>query len=119
ITLHHERDLLYYEGENSQNLPVSKLATEYVSGERFEWHELHSPLDDSNQSHFSDSFFVSKLPSDTAGKVATVKFLFRGISSAIGQIVQHVVKIQIGSTSGTDIFNDYNYEDRKSTRLNS
>jgi hypothetical protein len=95
ILLHHEQDRNYYLGDAGGDQTQTEEMTEYVPGERFEWAELHGTLDDSAMSHFTDTFYVAKLPADTVGRIATFKFLFRGMSSETGGL-GHTVQAAVG-----------------------
>ena len=114
ILLHHEQDHNYYTGDASPDETQTIQMTEYLAGERFYWKTLHGLLDDSAQSHFTDTFYIAKLPSDTVSKVANFKFLFRGMSSDqnIPGPTRHVVQVQIngGAPSFPDFFSDFSYD---------
>jgi len=114
VLLHHEQDKNYYTGDAALDETQTQEMTEYVPGERFEWAELHGTLDDSAKSHFTDTFYVSQLPADTVGKVATIKFLFRGMSSDpnFPNGTPHEVAVQVNNVSAglPQVFNDYTYD---------
>ncbi len=95
VLLHHEEDKNYYKGDAAEDQTQTEEMTEYVPGERFEWAELHGTLDNPALSHFTDTFYISQLPSDTAGKVATLSFLFRGMSFETSD-VGHTVQAEVG-----------------------
>jgi len=114
VLYHHERDLNYYLGDAGSDETETSQRTEYVGGERFEWYELHGTLDDSTRSHFVDTFYISQLPADTAGLVANVKCLLRGMTSGVqaGSIVYHLVTAHVnnGSSNFPTHFADYSYD---------
>ncbi len=114
IFLHHERDLNYYKGDALPDETESIQMTEYVPGERFYWVTLDGLLDDSSQSHFTDTFYIAKLPSDTAGKVAQFKFLFRGISDD-RNVPFHALNVQVngGAPILSNPFYDYSFDSLK------
>ncbi len=116
VTLHHEQDHNYYTGDAIQDETVSLQMTEYVPGERFYWMTLHGLLDDSTKSHFVDTFYIPKLPADTVGKVASVEFLFRGMSDD-NNVLEHVVQAQINSGAPTlpDSFQNFDFDSLKMT----
>jgi hypothetical protein len=96
--LHHEKDVNYYTGDAAEDETETQQMTEYVPGERFEWAELYGPLANNGNpalSHFTDTFYVSQLPADTAGKVATLSFLFRGMSFQASDL-GHTVQAEVG-----------------------
>ncbi len=113
LLLHHEQDHNYYQGDAVADATTTIQRTEYVSGERFYWTDLHGLFDDSTKSHFADTFYIAKLPVDTAGKFATVKFLFRGISDdATHGIYFHYVDAQVNNSAPSfiDRFGYYSYD---------
>ncbi|HEY3874660.1 MAG TPA: C25 family cysteine peptidase, partial [Candidatus Kapabacteria bacterium] len=112
VLLHHEKDLVYYPGDPVQDQTYTWNATEWVSGERFIWKLMHGTQDnDANpdNTHFADTFFVSKLPADPAGKVATVSFLFRGATMK-GTGVHTVRAAMNGVQSFQPNFSGYDYD---------
>jgi len=117
ILLHHEQDRNYYLGDANGSEVETQERTEYVGGERFEWYELHGLLDDRSRSHFTDTFYIAKLPADTAGKLAHFKFLLRGMTSdrSIQGPTRHVVTVQINGDmpSQPDLFDDFSYDSLK------
>jgi hypothetical protein len=119
VLLHHEQDHNYYLGDATSDQTQTQEMTEYVAGERFEWAELYGTFDphsiaDSTKPHFTDTFYISKLPIDTTGKVATLKFFFRGMSSDpnVSSQLQHEVQAQVNTAkaSHADVFGDYYYD---------
>ena len=110
VLLHHEQDKNYYIGDAGGDQASTQEMTEYVPGERFEWAELHGTLDNPALSHFTDTFYISQLPSDTTGKVATISFLFRGMSSENSSL-GHTVQAVVGNVKSLQVnFNGYLYD---------
>ncbi|HET6400954.1 MAG TPA: C25 family cysteine peptidase [Candidatus Kapabacteria bacterium] len=118
VLLHHEQDHNYYLGDAFEGGTVpTQEATEYVPGERFEWYELHGLLDNAPNPHFIDTFYIAKLPADTAGKVANFKFLLRGMNwdQTIQGSTVHVVQAQINNSalSSPSFFDNFSYDSLK------
>ncbi len=102
VLLHHEEDKNYYTGDAAEDETQTQQMTQYVPGERFEWAELHGTDDNPALSHFTDTFFIAQLPSDTVGKVATLKFLLRGMSSD-GSNISHTVQAEVGTVKSLEV----------------
>ncbi len=102
VFLHHERDENYYNGDAAEDETQTQEMTEYAPGERFEWAELHGTDDNPALSHFTDTFYIAQLPSDTVGKVATLNFLFRGMSDDESNI-SHTVQAEVGTVKSLEV----------------
>ncbi len=110
VSVHHEQDKNYYVGDAALDQTETEQMSEYVPGERFEWAELHGTDDNAALSHFTDTFYISQLPTDTAGKVATFHFLFRGISSQTGG-EGHTVQAEVGGIKSLQVnFAGFQYD---------
>jgi hypothetical protein len=110
VFLHHEEDKNYYIGDASPDETQTEEMTEYAPGERFEWAELHGTDDNAALSHFTDTFYVAQLPSDTASKVATLNFLFRGMSSENDDL-GHTVQAEVGGVKSLQTnFSGFQYD---------
>jgi hypothetical protein len=113
VLLHHEEDKNYYLGDAGTDETETQEMTEYVPGERFVWAELYGTDANNNNpalSHFTDTFYISQLPSDAAGQVATFSFLFRGMSND-GTNIPHTVQAQVGNIKSLQVnFLGYLYD---------
>ncbi|MBS1903209.1 MAG: T9SS type A sorting domain-containing protein [Bacteroidetes bacterium] len=103
VTMHHERDLNYYGGDEVSDQSTTLHRYNWIPGERFVWQFMRN-----NNTSVLDTFVLPSFASDTAGQFADLRVFVRGMSKQLVQQDTHTCRVVVNGTKISDaVFTDF------------